>query len=85
LHSPSPAPDDAYGVRSRGEIIRQHHALLVIEAVAVSDGEAIARHLCRPCALLAPERVPRSLITTRLPLQSRAMAEQAAQLDTLGE
>jgi Arc/MetJ-type ribon-helix-helix transcriptional regulator len=48
--------DDVYGVRSRGEIIRQHHSLLVIEAVTVSDGEAVARHLCRPCALLAPER-----------------------------
>jgi hypothetical protein len=35
LHSPFQLLDDDYGVRSRGEIIRQHHALLVIEAVAV--------------------------------------------------
>jgi hypothetical protein len=43
--------DDAYGVHSRAETIRQHHAVFVIEAVVVTDCEAVARHLRRPCTL----------------------------------
>jgi hypothetical protein len=42
-------------VRSRGEIVSQYRAVFVIEAVMVTDCETVARHLRRPCALLAPE------------------------------
>jgi hypothetical protein len=51
----------AYGVFPRGPIIGQEYAVFVIEAVRVTDGEAVARHaaiahslIFRSCVLIPP-------------------------------